>query len=331
MRVLIVAPQTANAPVLDSATEATRIGDITGIDATILAGRDVTRDRLLNRLRRGPYALMLWIGHGEPSRLILSDGLTVDPRWLADQLSFSGVKVAILSVCWSAIRPSTSAPVMGFTDTIPALGITLIAMNTDVGDKAAAEYDVAFVQSFASGASVRRSHETGLEAIAKYGEAQSPQLYSADPAGTSTSMKKLVDEIATLETNITDGHPDAAHKSLVQISEIVNEIDRRLSETYHVTFRNSAAITHLTERIDLIDATVNPPVEVRFYKASVGFGIVAVIVALAVPPARDIVFAVPAFGTFAISTVIALTVISARGIVLAQRKARNNNGQHKKR
>ncbi len=327
MRVLIIAPQTINAPVLDAATEATRIGDIAGIDATILAGRDVTRDRLLNRLQRGPYALALWIGHGEPSRLLLSDGSTVDPRWLADQLAFAGVKAAILSVCWSAIRPSTSAPILGFTDTIPALGVTLVAMNTDVGDKAAAEYDVAFVQSFASGANVRRSHETGIEAIAKYGEAQTPQLFSADPAGTSTSIKKLTDEIAVLESSISNGHPDAAHKSLVQISEIVGEIDRRLAEAYHVTFKNSAAISHLTKRVDKIDATVHPPIEVRFYKASAGFGIAAVIAALLMPPARDIVFAVPGFGVFALSTVLALTAISARGVVLAQRKAKNN-GQH---
>jgi hypothetical protein len=328
MRVLIVAPQTINAPILDAATEATRIGDIAGVDATILAGRDVTRDRLLNRLQRGPYTIALWIGHGEPSRLLLSDGSTIDPRWLADQLSFAEVKVAILSVCWSSVRPSTSAPVLGFTDTIPALGVTLVAMSTDVGDKAAAEYDVTFVQSFASGATIRRSHETGLEAIAKYGEAQAPQLFSADPAGTASSMKKLTDEIASLETSITEGHPDAAHASLVQITKIVGDIDRRLSEAYHVTFRNSAAISHLTERVDRIDATVHPPTEVRFYQAGVGFGILLVVASLVAPPLRDIVFAVPAFGAFALANVIALTALSARGVVLAQRK--QINGTNKK-
>jgi hypothetical protein len=327
MRVLIVAPEVPNTPALDAATEASRIGDIPGIDATILSGKEVTRERLLNRFQRGPYTLALWIGHGEPSRLLLSDGSTVDPRWLADQFAFAGVKIAVLSVCWSATRPSTSAPVLGFTDTIPALGITLIAMNTDVGDKAAAEYDIAFVQSFATGATVRRSHETGLEAIAKYGEAQNPQLFSADPAGTATSMKKLTEEIASLQSSITDGHPDAAHKSLVQISEIVGEIDKRLSEAYHVTFRNSEAISHLTERVDRIDATIHPPAEVIFYKTGVGFGVMAVLVALLVPPVSDIVFAVPAFGVFAIANVIALTALSARGIVLAQRK---RNGTSKK-
>lgn len=328
MRVLIIAPDVPNAPILDASTEATRIGDISGIDATILSGRDVTRDRLLNRMQRGPYTLALWIGHGEPSRLILSDGSTVDPRWLADQLNFAGVKVVILSVCWSAIRPSTSMPVLGFTDTIPSLGVTLVAMSTDVGDKAAAEYDVAFVQSFASGATIRGSHETGLEAISKYGEAQTPQLFSADQSGTAGSMKKLTEEIASLESSITAGHPDAAHASLVQISNIVSEIDKRLSEAYHVTFRNSAAISHLTNRVDRIDATVHPPAEVRFYKVGVVFGVALAIAAVGVTPMRNVVFSVPWFGVFALANVIALTAISARGVVLAQRK--QINGTNKK-
>lgn len=328
MRVLIVAPEVINAQPLDAATEVTHIGDISGIDATILSGRDVTRDRLLNRLQRGPYTLALWIGHGEPSRLLLSDGSSVDPRWLANQLLYAEVKVAILSVCWSASRPSTGSSALGFTDTIPALGISLVAMTTDVGDKAAGEYDLAFSQNFATGASIRRAHETGLEAIAKYGEADAPQLFAADPTGTSGSMKKLAAEMTSLETSISDGRPDAAHGSLVQIAGIVAEIDRRLSETYHVTFRNSAAITHLEGRVDQIDATVNPPIEVRVYKMSAAFGIITVMVALVFAPARDIVFAVPAFGVFALSTVVALTAISARGVVLAQRKAKDN-GQHK--
>lgn len=326
MRVLIVAPEVNNAQPLDAATESTHIGDISGIDATILAGREVTRDRLLNRLQRGPYTLVLWIGHGEPSRLVLSDGSSVDPRWLANQLLYADVRVVILSVCWSASRPSTGPAAMGFTDTIPALGISLIAMTTDVGDKAAGEYDLAFCQSFATGATIRRAHEAGLEAIAKYGEADAPQLFAADPAGTAASIKRLSDEMGVLEASITNGHPDAAHKSLVQISEIVADIDRRLSEAYHVTFKNSAAITHLEDRVDRIDTKVNPPVEVRLYQIGIVIGIATVIAAFVVPMIRELIFSVPAFGVLVLINLVSLTVLSWRGMILSKRK---RNGSRK--
>lgn len=320
MRVLIIAPEVINAQPLDAATEATRIGDIPGLEATILAGRDVTRDRLLNRLQRGPYKMALWIGHGEPSRLLLSDGSSVDPRWLANQLLYAEVKVAILSVCWSASRPSTGSSALGFTDTIPALGISLVAMTTDVGDKAAGEYDLAFCQNFATGASIRRAHETGLEAIAKYGEADSPQLFAADPAGTADSIKKLSAEMNVLEASITGGRPDDAHSSLVQISEIIAEIDRRLSEAYHVTFKNSAAITHLEGRVDAIDNTINPPVEVRLYKIGMGLGAATAVAVVSFPMAREFVFSVPIFGELVLLNLLALTMLSWRGMILAQRK-----------
>ncbi len=320
MRVLIIAPEVVNAHPLDAATEVTRIGDISGIDATILSGREVTRDRLLNRLQRGPYTLALWIGHGEPSRLLLSDGSSIDPRWFANQLLFADVKVAVLSVCWSASRPSTGSASLGFTDTIPSLGISLVAMTTDVGDKAAGEYDLAFCQNFATGASIRRAHETGLEAIAKYGEVDAPQLFAADPTGTSGSIKKLAAEMSALETSLTNGRPDEAHSSLVQISEIVADIDRRLSEAYHVTFKNSAAITHLEDRVDKIYGKVNPPIEVRLYQIGMAAGIVTVAAAISVPSARDFVFSVPLFGIVVIVNLIALTVLSWRGMNLSRRK-----------
>lgn len=325
MRVLIIAPEVNNAQPLDAATEVTHIGDISGIDATILSGREVTRDRLLNRLQRGPYTMALWIGHGEPSRLLLSDGSSVDPRWLANQLLYAEVKVVLLSACWSASRPSTGAAALGFTDTIPALGISLVAMTTDVGDKAAGEYDLAFCQNFATGATIRRAHETGLEAIAKYGEADAPQLFPADPAGTSDSMKKLAAEMTALETSISHGQPDAAHGSLVQISEIVADIDRRLSETYRTTFKNSAAITHLEGRVDRIDNRMNPPLEVRLYQIGMVAGVLTVVAAISVPVARNFIFSIPAFGAVVILNLIALTALSWRGMILSQRK--RNNGR----
>lgn len=325
MRVLIIAPEVQNAQPLDAATEATHIGDISGIDATILSGREVTRDRLLNRLQRGPYTMALWIGHGEPSRLLLSDGSSIDPRWFANQLLYADVKVVLLSVCWSAARPSTGGAALGFTDTIPALGISLVAMTTEVGDKAAGEYDLAFCQNFATGATIRRAHETGLEAIAKYGEADAPQLFAADPAGTADSIKKLAAEMTSLEASIISGRPDAAHGSLVQISEIVADIDRRLSEAYHVTFKNSAAITHLEDRVDRIDGKVNPPFEVRLYQIGMAAGVLVVAGAVSVPMARNFVFSVPLFGAIVITNLIALTVLSWRGMILSKRKRKNGS------
>jgi hypothetical protein len=132
-------------------------------------------------------------------------------------------------------------------------------------------------------------------------------------------------EMSVLETSISHGQPDAAHSSLVQISQIVADIDHRLSETYRTTFKNSAAITHLEGRVDRIDHRVNPPFEVRLYKVGMAAGFVTIVGAVAVPAARDFVFSVPAFGALVIMNLAALFALSWRGAILSQRKRKNGS------
>lgn len=179
---LVIAPEVAGLPPLAQAAELTRIGDDPNIDVPApLIGREVTQDRIINRLSVRRFDAVLWAGHGLPGRLALSDGNFVDPRWLASQLRRAGVELLILSVCQSAQRPEASSLALGFSDVIPASGVSLIAMTVDVSDRVAVEYDVALIKALANGDSLRRAHEVGLEVISQHGSiVQSPQLFMAD-------------------------------------------------------------------------------------------------------------------------------------------------------
>lgn len=178
--VLLVGPEVQGYPALQVTTELLRIGDLRGVELTALVGPDVTAQRVLDRLQRQNYDVVIWSGHGAPARLLLSDGRHVSPNWLASQFSRHGTRLAVLATCESATRPEQTALSLGFQDVLPAQGVSVAAMSLDVVDRAAVEYNVALVQALEAGASLRRAHEAGLEAAALAGDARAPQLFVAD-------------------------------------------------------------------------------------------------------------------------------------------------------
>lgn len=184
--VLLVGPEVAGLPELRVTAELLRVGDLRGVQLTPLVGPEVTAARLVDRLERQRYDVILWSGHGTASRLLLSDGKAVHPQWLASQLVRHGAPLVVLAACESAMRPDGEALTLGFQDVLPAAGITLVAMSSSVTDAAAIEYDVALLQALAAGAAIRQAHEAGLEAAALAGSGAAPQLFVADDAGRET-------------------------------------------------------------------------------------------------------------------------------------------------
>lgn len=178
--VLLVGPEVPNMPTLKVTQELLRIGDLRGVELTPLVGPGVTAERVLDRLSRQRYDVVVWSGHGTESTLLLSDGRSISPNWLASQLARHEADLAVLAACKSGSRPEQAALSLGFQDVLPKHGITLVAMTVDMTDTAAAEYNVALLQALEAGATVRRAHEAGLEAAAVAGDAAAPQLFVAD-------------------------------------------------------------------------------------------------------------------------------------------------------
>lgn len=180
LSVLLVGPEVAGWQTLSVTTELLRIGDLRDVRLTALVGPEVTAQRVLDRLERQRHDVMIWSGHGEAARLLLSDGRHVSPNWLASQLLRRGVRLAVLATCLSAVRPEQAALALGFQDVLPARGVSVVAMAVEMSDRAAVEYNVALMQALEAGTNLRKAHEAGLEAAAWAGDARAPQLFVAD-------------------------------------------------------------------------------------------------------------------------------------------------------
>ena len=207
--VLLVGPEVAGLPKLQVTAELLRVGDLRGVQLTPLVGPEVTAARLVDRLERQRYDVILWSGHGTASRLLLSDGRAVQPQWLASQLVRHGAPLVVLAACESAMRPESEALTLGFQDVLPAAGITLVAMSSNVTDAAAIEYDVALLQALVAGAAIRQAHEAGLEAAALAKAATAPQLFVADgkemyppSSGSDQLLRTMSDKIDRLSEQV---------------------------------------------------------------------------------------------------------------------------------
>jgi len=176
LRVLAIAPEIDTLPRLAQASEMTRLGDASTVDVDPLIGPLVTQERIQSRLRNNSYEVVLWSGHGHNGRLLLPGGKEVEPRWLASEVNRSGARLVVLAVCDSAQRKGFE----GFADVLPASGISVVAMISDVGDTAAIDYDVALLHALANEENLREAHRIGLEAIKNVSDRIQPQLFMAD-------------------------------------------------------------------------------------------------------------------------------------------------------
>lgn len=184
--VLAVAPEVAGLPRLAAADELSRVGDVPTVRLQVLL--DATRQRIIDRLSRDPFDVLLWVGHGGPGELLLQDDV-IDPQWLAAQLMSYNVRLAVLSVCETTVRPAGGPSSLGFADVLPAAGIDAVTMSMAVADRAAAAYDVALLQALAGGVPLRQAHQVGVAAAQRLGGVQAPMLTPADGGGRRTQTR----------------------------------------------------------------------------------------------------------------------------------------------
>lgn len=121
-------------PSFPNGLDVTELVDPVGAEGEVLTVRlqvllDATRQRIIDRLSREPFDVLLWVGHGGPGELILQDDV-IEPQWLAAQLTSYNVRLAVLSTCESTVRPAGSPSALGFADVLPAAGIDAVTMAT---------------------------------------------------------------------------------------------------------------------------------------------------------------------------------------------------------
>lgn len=225
IRVLAVAPRIESYPALASDEELARIGDVPGVQLRTLT--QVSRQRIIDRLTRERFDVLLWIGHGGPGWLAIDENEQVDPQWLASQLA-NRVSVAIIATCESMTRPAAAHLTQSFADVLPSAGVDTVTMSAVVADRAALEYDVAMLQALASGSPLRQAHLVGVTAAAAKGASQAPQLTPRDGQwrkeksnmdGGSAADYRLSNAETVLRT--VDGKMD-------RMSEQMNEHSTRL-------------------------------------------------------------------------------------------------------
>jgi hypothetical protein len=215
INVLAIAPRVPNLPALATDEELATIGDTPGVRVDPIT--DVTRARIIDRLARGQYDVLLWIGHGQPGALLLGAHQGVDPQWLASQLS-GRVGLAIIATCESGQRPESSHLVQSFVDVLPAAGIDVVTMSTEVSDRAAMAYDVALLQALASGSPLRQAHLVGVTAAAALGDGPAPQLTPRDGAAAKAQAPK--------EQRVDAAHDYRLNNSERMLAQMDGKMDR---------------------------------------------------------------------------------------------------------
>ena len=135
-----------------------------------------TRDGLSAALRRGPWHVFHFVGHGDfhvgsgQGRLMVEDGAGVaDPipaRALATMLgNHPTLRLAVLNACQSA-RGAQTDPYSSTAAALIRAGIpAVVAMQYPIGDEAAPLFSQSFYQGLASGQSIDHCMRYGREGI----------------------------------------------------------------------------------------------------------------------------------------------------------------------
>lgn len=301
-KVLAIAPIVPELPPLAVLDELARISDVRDVDMTKLVG-PVTKQRIIDQLARKDFDAVLWVGHGEPGRLLLSDRDRVDPRWLASQLSRKGIRLAVLAACWSGARQDSTGFVASFVDVMPACGINSIVMMIAVEDKAAIEYDVALFQSLAAGERLRQAHEVGMEAISSFpGMVQAPMLVPAD-GQINASISELKAQVEKIDGHLLQQHPEQARKLIAEMTATLQDLDDKIASTYRLA-------SHTAQRVSQLELQLNPPLIVTTWRAIAMLVVIIGFSILFIKETRDILFTPYIWLGISIEAVILLWAIS---------------------
>lgn len=241
--VLAVAPEVNGLPRLAAADELARVGDVPTVRMQVLL--DATRQRIIDRLSREPFDVLLWVGHGGPGELLLQDDV-IEPQWLAAQLTSYNVRLAVLSVCETTVRPAAGPSSLGFADVLPAAGIDAVTMSmAEVTDRAAAAYDVALLQALAGGVTLRQAHQVGVAAAQRLGGVQAPMLTPADGGGRRTQTRMDASASSDYRLNNTETLLRVLDGKMDGLNDRMHDLDVRMRLQEDEVKRLRADITEL--------------------------------------------------------------------------------------
>lgn len=247
--VLAISPRVPDLPALATDKELAAIGDTPGVRVDAIT--DVTRARIIDRLSRGQYDVLLWIGHGEPGLLRLAERETVDPQWLASQLA-GRVGLAMIAACESGQRADRYSG-QSFAEVLPSYGIDTITMATQVGDRAAQEYSVAVLQALATSTTLRRAHSIGVARAGLHGDLQAPQL---TPRDGQTAMPAYEVEQGV---RMNDVALQSVSGKIERMTDIVNDIRAEQAALKATQLAMQRELTELKNEVHLLRAGVAFP------------------------------------------------------------------------
>jgi hypothetical protein len=138
--------------------------------------------------------------------------------------------------------------VASFADVLPPAGIATVVMLIAVEDRAAIEYDVALFQALVSGASVRTAHETGIEAIARFGGMiQAPMLIPADKV--NGDFAKLRDSVPAIGAALAANDMTTAHALIADAMRALERLDTRIVGIEASVSRHETRLTAIERHI----------------------------------------------------------------------------------
>jgi tetratricopeptide (TPR) repeat protein len=202
LKVLVMISSPQDYPLLDVEREWTRLREALGHleqQRLLVLERleEATLAALQRRLRRGPYHVFHFIGHGgfdqqaQDGQLILEDGngrgRPVSGRYLGMLLhDLRSLRLAVLNACEGA-RTSQTNPFAGTAQSLAQSGIpAVIAMQFELTDEAAIAFAQEFYQAMADGYPVDAALTEARKAIFAQGndvEWGTPVLYLRSPNG----------------------------------------------------------------------------------------------------------------------------------------------------
>lgn len=244
MDILIIAPEIEGLPQLDTWQEVDVIGDLDGVRAEILAGKNVTRARVAARLKE-QYDVVLFAGHGEPGKFAVSDGCLTSV-WLARYVRNAQPRVVLLSACNSAGRSAST--LASLAEEIAGAGIAVIAMPLSVNDNAAIVYDVEFMRAMAAGASVREAHRIALEQMEQLAEVATMPLYLPGANGQiTTGLNGIADQLQSMDGRLAVVEEQVGNHYTEMTRTVSRILDVQLDNTKRLG-RVEDACTELRQR-----------------------------------------------------------------------------------
>jgi hypothetical protein len=215
MDVLLIAPDAPGQRPITWTNEISEIANIEGVNYTLVGGKNATKSRVAMCLRQ-KHDIVVWAGHGQPDKLLLSDNTTVGGGWVATQARKGNPRAMIMAACYSA-EPDVA--LRAVTRAISRAGVNAIGMKSEIEDKPAYTFTTEFVRAMMADADVGESYDCAIEAVMDLPE---------DNADDQAAMIELVGGITNGYRGIVDRIDQMDHR-LESVERKIDGISSLLS------------------------------------------------------------------------------------------------------